>query len=76
MRQGIEALDPGRLLGACFRLPSGSMVQVRCLDRDEAVVRRVDADGALSAGAFNLRIDFLLRHGQRVMTADGRFYRL
>ena len=52
-----------------FVLPSKKMVEIRRVTRGrmpEVVVREVNNDNELSSHEYNLRLDFLLRHGKRV----------
>lgn len=52
-----------------FVLPSEKMVEVRRVTEGrmpEVVVREVNKDNELSSHEYNLRLDFLLRHGKKV----------
>lgn len=58
--------------GQWFRLPSGKVVEV-CGTKGprhvEVVLRYLDDDGAMAPGEFQLSLEFLLKHGKRVVVA-------
>jgi hypothetical protein len=65
-------MTPSVSKGQWFKLPRGKVAEV-CMvktgHRPEVVLRYLDNDGAMAPGEFVLTLEFLLKHGARVIVA-------